>query len=297
MLRKLSLTLLTTLLLMFGLKPVVAETIVESVARTGRLVVGTSFDLVPYAYFNQKEELDGYSIDIVKLIQKQLEQELGKTIEVDFVETNNVAETFPKLISGEIDIACNTVFTWERDRYVDFTMRYSLSGIRLLVPAGKASDSLADKKIGVPPATFVQDAMKLAYPQATIVAMETLTEGVEALKAGQVDALAGDSVILDGVRQQIAPDDYKIFPQLSEKPYARYGVACIVPENNSTFLNLANYAIAKMMEGYLVGDQESLDIVNKWFGPDGVIQIIDPKLIKEFYENTIINHEQIPFSN
>ena len=118
-----------------------------------------------------------------------------------------------------------------------------------------------------------------------------------ALKAGQVDALAGDSVILDGVRQQIAPDDYKIFPQLSEKPYARYGVACIVPENNSTFLNLANYAIAKMMEGYLVGDQESLDIVNKWFGPDGVIQIIDPKLIKEFYENTIINHEQIPFSN
>ena len=297
MLRKLSLTLLSILLLMLGVKPVVAETIVESVARTGRLVVGTSFDLVPYAYFNQQEELDGYSIDIVKLIQKQLEQELGKTIEVDFVETNNVAETFPKLISGEIDIACNTVFTWERDRYVDFTMRYSLSGIRLLVPAGKASDSLADKKIGVPPATFVQDAMKLAYPQATIVAMETLTEGVEALKAGQVDALAGDSVILDGVRQQIAPDDYKIFPQLSEKPYARYGVACIVPENNSTFLNIANYAIAKMMEGYLVGNQESLDIVNKWFGPEGVIEIIAPDLIKDFYENMIINHEQIPFSN
>ena len=102
---------------MFGLKPVVAETIVESVARTGRLVVGTSFDLVPYAYFNQKEELDGYSIDIVKLIQKQLEQELGKTIEVDFVETNNVAETFPKLISGEIDIACNTVFTCPYDGF------------------------------------------------------------------------------------------------------------------------------------------------------------------------------------
>ena len=297
MFRKLSLTLLSTLLLMLGVQPVVAETIVESVARTGKLVVGTSFDLVPYAYFNQKEELDGYSIDIVKLIQKQLEQELGKTIELDFVETNSVIETLPKLTSGEIDIACNIVFTWERNRYVDFTMRYSLSGIRLLVPVGNASDSLADKKIGVPSATFVKDAMKLAYPQATLVPMETLTEGVEALKAGQIDALAGDSVILDGVRQQIAPDDYKILPQLSEKPYARYGVACIVPENNSTFLNIANYAIAKMMEGYLVGDQQSLDIVNKWFGPEGVIGIIDPNLIKNFYENTIINHEQIPFSN
>jgi len=38
-------------------------------------VIGTSFDLVPYAYYNKQEELDGYSIDIVKLIQKQLEQE------------------------------------------------------------------------------------------------------------------------------------------------------------------------------------------------------------------------------
>ena len=297
MLRKISITLVSLLLLMVGSKPVVAETVLESIARTGKLVVGTSFDRVPYAYFNQQEELDGYSIDIVKLIQKQLEQELGKTIEVDFVETNNITEALPKLTSGEIDIACNTIFTWERDRYVDFTIRYSLSGIRLLVSVGKTSDSFADKKIGVPPATFVQDAMKLAYPQATLVPMATLTEGVEALKAGQVDALAGDSVILDGIRQQIAPNKYEIFPQLSEKPYARYGVACIVPENNSGFLNIANYAIAKMMEGYLVGDRESLDIVNKWFGPEGVIEIIDPNLIKDFYENTIINHEQIPFSN
>ncbi len=297
MLRKISITLVSLLLLMLGSKPVVAETVLESIARTGKLVVGTSFDRVPYAYFNQQEELDGYSIDIVKLIQKQLEQELGKTIEVDFVETNNITEALPKLTSGEIDIACNTIFTWERDRYVDFTIRYSLSGIRLLVPVGKTSDSFADKKIGVPPATFVQDAMKLAYPQATLVPMATLTEGVEAFKAGQVDALAGDSVILDGIRQQIAPDKYQIFPQLSEKPYARYGVACMVPENNSGFLNIANYAIAKMMEGYLVGDKESVDIVNKWFGPEGVIEIIDPNLVKEFYENTIINHEQIPFSN
>ena len=297
MLRKFFITLVGTLLLILGIKPVMAETVLESVARTGKLIVGTSFDLVPYAYFNQKEEFDGYSIDIVKLIQKQLEQELDKTIKVEFVETNSVAETFPKLTSGEIDIACNTVFTWERDRYVDYTIRYGLSGIRLLVPTGKTSDSFANKKIGIPPLTFVADAMKLAFPKATFVPMETLTEGVEAFKSGQVDALAGDSVILDGVRQQIAPDDYEIFPQLSEKPYARYGVACIVPENNAGFLNIANYAIAKMMEGYLVGDKESVDIVNKWFGPEGVIEIIDPNLVKEFYENTIINHEQIPFSN
>ena len=51
------------------------------------------------------------------------------------------------------------------------------------------------------------------------------------------------------------------------------------------------------MEGYLVGDEDSLDVVNKWFGPTGAIKFISPELIKQFYQNTIINHEQIPFSN
>ncbi len=295
MFRKLSI-ILSTVLLVLGIKPVMAETVVESVARTGKLVVGTSFDLVPYAYFNQKEELDGYSIDIVKLIQKQLEEELDKPIEVDFVETKSVAQAFPKLLSGEIDIACNTVFTWQRDKYVDYTIRYGLSGIRLLVPSKEVSDSLANKKIGISSAAFVKDAMTLAYPQAKLVPMTTLPEAVEALKAGEIDALAGDSVILEGIRQQIESNDYEIFPSVSETPYGRYGVACIVPENNSTFLNIANYAIAKMMEGYLVGDQDSLDMVNKWFGPEGVIEIVDPKLIEDFYQNTIMNHEQIPFA-
>ena len=292
MLRKLALTVLSTLLLLLGVKPIMAETVIESVARTGRLVVGTSFDVVPYAYFNQKEELDGYSIDIVKLIQKKLEEELGKTIEVDFVETQSVAEAFPKLLSGEIDIACNTVFTWQRDEYVDYTIRYGLSGIRLLVPSRRGSNSFANRKIAVSPAAYAQNAMKLAHPQAILVPMTSMPEAIEALKSGEVDALAGDSVILEGVRQQISPNDYKLFPK---EPYGRYGVACIVPENNSTFLNMADYAIAKMMEGYLVGDQDSLDMVNKWFGPGGVIEIIKPKLIKEFYENTIMNYEQIPF--
>ena len=36
---------------MLGVKPVMAETIVESVARTGKLVGGTSLARVPYAYF------------------------------------------------------------------------------------------------------------------------------------------------------------------------------------------------------------------------------------------------------
>ena len=43
----------------------------------------------------------------------------------------------------------------------------------------------------------------------------------------------------------------------------------MVPENNSTFLNIANYSIAKMMEGYLTGNEQTTEMLNKWVGLKG----------------------------
>ena len=300
MLRKAISTFVGIFLLMTGIKPTMAGTVLENVARSGELTVGTSFDLVPYAYYNPQGELDGYAIEIAKVIQKELEKELGKSIKLNFVETNGIKEAIPKMINREIDLACNTIFTWERDKYVDFTTRYSLSGIRLLANKNKkikADDSLAGTKIGIPPLTFVKDAIKLNHPQATFVELTSIEEAVTALKEGKIDALAGDTLILDGISQQIDQKNtmYEHIPSISELPYARYGVACMVPENNSGFLNIANYAIVKMMEGYLVEDKATVETIDKWFGPNGVITVIDPSDVKTFYQNTINNHEQIPF--
>jgi polar amino acid transport system substrate-binding protein len=299
MLKRLLLTVISTALLIMGIKPALADTIIENVALSGSLNVGTSFDLVPYAYVNPEGELEGYSIDLLKLIKEELERELGRSIELNFVEANGVQEIIPKMISGEIDIACNNIFTWQRDKYVDFTVRYSLSGIRLLVPKSSidnADTSFKGKKIGIPPLTFLEDAIKLVHPDAVFVKMETIQDGATALKEGQIDALAGDVVILDGIRQQLNPDGFEQFPPLSENPYARYGVACMVPNNNSTFLHIANHTMVKMMEGYIVQEPKYTEMVNKWFGKEGITSVISEDQIKEFYQNTIINHEQIPLS-
>lgn len=283
-----------------GIKPVIADTIVENVARTGTLTVGTSFDLVPYAYVNPSGELEGYSIDLVELIREELEQQLGRNIQLNFVEANGMKEIIPKMVRREIDIACNTIFTWQRDEHVDFTVRYSLSGIRLLVPKGSINNSdtsFKGQKIGIPPLTFVEDAVKLVHPDAVFVEMETIKDGATALKEGKIDALAGDVVILDGIRQELNPDGFEQFPAFTENSYARYGVACMVPNNNSTFLHIANRTIVKMMEGYIIQEPKYTEMVNKWVGKEGISSIISEDDIRRFYQNTIINHEQIPFSN
>lgn len=297
MLKKLLITSVTGLLLTIGIKPSIAGTVVENVARSGFLTVAIPMNAVPYSYINADEQLDGFSIDIIKLIHKQLEEELDRDIVLDFVSVGTPQEALQKMVTGEIDMACNGVFTWERDRYVDFTLRYTISGIRLLFPKGKipADTSFANTKIGIPPQTFVSDAIKLAHPNATFVEVATFDEGATALKEGKIDALAGDTMMLDGLRQQINPEGFEQFPPFSENPYARFGVGCIVPQNNSTFLNIANFTIAKMMEGYLINDPEMTTLVNKWVGENGVVSIVSPEAIKTFFQNTINNHEQIPF--
>ena len=60
---------------LWGNVSVMAETVVEKVVRTGKLTAGTSKDALPFAYRNAEGELVGYSIDLLKLITEQLEEE------------------------------------------------------------------------------------------------------------------------------------------------------------------------------------------------------------------------------
>ncbi len=296
MLKKFSLTLISLLLVLIAAKTSKAETVIEKVARTGVLTVGSRIDLIPYSYIDDQGNLDGYSLQVLNLIREEIETQLDKPVKLQIIEAEGVTERIPKLITGEIDISCDTVFTWGRDKFVDFSVSYSVSGIRLLVPKNSSlgsGESLENKRIGIIPHTITEDTIKLVQPKANLVAMKGINEAIEALKAGQVDAIAGDSLILEGERQRLDGDDYKLVPK---DPYARYGVACMVPENNSTFLNLVNYSIVKLMQGYLVGEKEYQEMVNRWIGPEGIVQITNVDLIKDFFNYTIMSREQIPLS-
>lgn len=273
--------------------PSFAETVIEKVARTGVLTVSTRTDIIPYSYVDDKNELVGYSIDVTNLIKNELEKRLGKEIFVDYVIEEDISDRIEKIINREIDLACTTAFTWEREQVVDFSESYSITGLRLLVKKGSslgAPESLVGKRIGTLPKTFAESAIKLIQPEAIIVPTTTVEEGFAALRDGKVDALVGDSVILDGQRQTMNPDNYELVPT---EPYARFGMACILPENDSSFRELVNYSLLKMMDNYLAGEQAAVEIIERWFGPQGVVSI-DENLLKSFFQFTIITREQIP---
>lgn len=274
-----------------------AETVVEKVARTGVLTAGTRRDAVPFAYVNDEDEWTGYSIDLLVLIKDQLEQELNQEINLELVEVS-LPDRIPQVRSGELDILCDiSSFSWERDRVVDFTIPYFQTGTRILVQADSSidgsEDSLAERRIGVVPNTISDQVVAVIQPTAELVQIESKEQVLEGLENGDLDGFAFDGLLLEAARRaRDDADQYKVVPPLDQLPYGRQNYACMVPENNSTFLNYANLAIAQFMMGVLIEDDRYTEILNRWFGEDGEFPV-DLELFRRYFQVAIGLHEQI----
>jgi polar amino acid transport system substrate-binding protein len=275
---------------------VLADTVLEKVAKTGVLTAGTRTDFIPLAYQDDKGNLVGYSIDILNQIRSQLEKEIGKLIKLELVSVD-IAERISKLRSGDVDIICEGVsFTWNRDRAVDFSMGYGITGPRLLVKRDSSlssPESLAQKRIAVLSDGTAAQTLRVLQPQATYLPVKTMNDGLAALDQGQADAFAADGVLLEGTRQTLkTPDAYKVVPS---SPFTKEGIACMIPENNSGFLNSVNYAIASLMQGYLIGQPQATEKINRWLGPNGIVTI-DPVVLRKYFQDVIDSYEQVNLS-
>lgn len=297
MLRKLSITVLGLALAIALPRPSLAETVMEKVARTGTLTVGSRLEIVPYSYVDDKKQLVGYSIDVLNQIKAELSKQLGKPIEIQIIpQAGATDDRIGKVANRQLDIACDSQFTWERDRFVDFSVPYGISGIRISAKKGSqlgTPESLIGKRIGAIENTIGEQVIRKVQPRATVVLFRSVEDALAAIKGGKLDAAAGDSIVLAGLKQKLNLTDYELSPN---EPYARYGLACAVPEDNSKFLNLVNYAIAKVMQGYLIGDKQYVAQLNRWFGPQGIIDDLDPQVVRAFFDFIIITHEQVPLS-
>ena len=273
-----------------------AESVIEQAARTGELTMAGPVNVPPYASLDGKKVLQGYAIDLAKLIANEVSTYLGRPVTINFQRQDDPVAVFQGVSQGSIDFTCGLAFTWQREMAVDYTLPIGLSGIRLLTNTGAAAGgidgspaSLAGLPIAVVNNSLGQTLLPQLNANATPVLFPNLQAATEAFFAGKVKGVLGDSVLLANLVPPAKTAGVALVPS---QGYVRYGVGCIVPENNSTFRNLVNLAIARLQQGYLNGDAQATATVNRWFGPGSTLEL-PPELIKAFFESVLISHEQI----
>ena len=270
---KYSLVAFGVILALLSPTPAIAHSVLEKVAKTGVLTAGTSKDAFPFAYKDKNGRLTGYSVEMLTLIQRQVEKQLKRPVKLELVALDP-ADRIPQLKNGTVDIVCDAAsFTWEREKDVDFTVSYGTTGTQLLTRRGKKSwniAALAGRTIGALAGTTNEQAIRRAQPRAKIVLVKDRAEGYKLLQQSKIDAFADDGILLEaGLQRTKNPQQFELMSEI----FSKEGIACMVPENNSTFLDTTNYALIRFMQGFLKNKQPYLQIFDRWFGSQSLLPL------------------------
>jgi len=223
-------------------------------------------DATPFSFVDDAKRPVGYTVDLCKRVVASLEQSLGvQGIQVKWVPVTSQSR-FDAVSKGEVDMECgSSSVTLGRLKQVDFSNYTFVDGTGLLARAENKVTTLADlsgKKIGVVGGTTNESALQRALKErlvnATVVALKNRDEGLTKLEAREIDAFAGDNVLLFalGLRSKDPSQFRMVDDSLSFEPYA-----IALPRGDSAFRIEVNTALARIYRSEAIEQ-----IYGAWFG-------------------------------
>jgi ABC-type amino acid transport substrate-binding protein len=226
-------------------------------------------DASPFSFVDESKQPTGFSIDLCRRIVASIAQQLGvEGMQIQWVPvtTQDRMEVVEK---GKADMECgSTSVTLSRSKRVNFSSYTFVDGTGLLVKASSGARQLSDlggKKIGVIPGTTnekaVNDALKRAVINATVVPVTTRDEGLAQFEAGQIDAFASDRTLLLAMAPK-AKDPKSIAMLLEDLSFEPYAI--VLPRGDDDLRLAVNSALAQI---YRSGN--IVEIFRRWFGALG----------------------------
>jgi polar amino acid transport system substrate-binding protein len=265
-----------------------ADPVLERITQTGILRAGTRTDSLPFAYINSEGEWVGFSIDLLEEIRSQLEQDLSREIQLELTEVTP-RDRFSAIDQGRVDVICESAsFTFNRSRFVDFSVGFFRTGTQFLVKRETRLNS-GEFRVGIIPSSTNASAAQSYLRVADFIRIEDRRIGFNELEAGRIDAMASDGVLLEGMRQTLEnPEAYTILPNIPIQPEV---YSCILPKENPEFMEIVNRSLIGFMEGVLNNDSENIAIFDRWFGVNGVVPS-DQEYLFSFFQETINSYQE-----
>ncbi len=204
------------------------------------VTVGTDPTYAPFEFQNEKGEIVGFDIDVVRAAA----QKVG--LEVKFVSTPWEG-AINALTQGDRDLLVSAItITDERKQSIDFTEPYFEASQLIAVSASSTATQLADlkkSKIGVQTSTTGEEVVVklLGKTNSNIKRFESTPLALSELAAGGVDAVVADNGV---VSHYLANNPSAKFKALSDPSFAPefYGLA--LKKGNTELQTLLNKGLA-----------------------------------------------------
>lgn len=210
----------------------------------GKLVVATDAAYAPMEYLDDKGNIVGLDIEIVKAIAEAVD------IEVEF-KNYGWEPLFSAVDSEEVDFAVSSItITDERKESFDFTDPYFVANQLILVPTDSDVENFEDlkgKKVAVQINTTGHEVVKdlLGKTSSDIVAPESMPLAITEMLNGNADAAVGDNtVVLEYVKNNPNVEVKTIEDDSFEKE--NYGL--MVKKGNKEVVELLNEGIQEIKD-------------------------------------------------
>ena len=255
---------LAVLVLLLIVAPAVAEekSRLDMVLERGKLIVVTMSTAPPFAFNDDKGQLVGFDIDIVRLLATALFKDPGKA---EFVVVTAEGR-WPAIESGRADMGVGgtTVYP-DRAVRVAFTRGFIDSGVSVLVSKKSGIKSIADLNqdkhtIANLNNPQMADRAKRFFPKTKVLTFDTPSGQFLAVRSGRANALQIDTPTADYFASQ-SKDDFEVLPGL-------LGAS----QNNAIYLKPGDFkwwlwldtAVAELRTGSWYPQYS--EAYQKWFG-------------------------------
>ena len=227
----------------------------DQIKRSGEIRIGTEGEFPPFNYFDEKNQLTGFEVDLGNAIAEKLG-----------LKPRWIAQAFDSLLiqlnQGRFDfVIASHGITEERAKAVDFTNpHYCTGGIIVSKKGGpKTRKDLQGKVVGVQIGTTYMEAAQKIPGVKQVRTYQKDPDALQDLLAGRIDAWITDRFV---AKEAIQERKLEGTLQLGELVFQER-VAMTVAKGNKSLLEALNQALADLMK-----DGTYAQISKKWFGED-----------------------------
>jgi len=237
------------------------------IKESGVIALGHRESSIPFSYYDDKQQVIGYShevmLRIVDAVRQELQMQSLQTKLVPVTSQNRI----PLVQNGSVDIECgSTTNNVERQKQVAFSNTIFIIGTRIMISADSARDikdfpDLAGKTVVVTAGTTSERLLRKMNEDKKmnlqIISAKDHGESFLMLETGRAAAFMNDDVLLFGERAKAKEPNRWI---VVGTPQSREAYGCMMRKEDTAFKKVVDETIAK-----LETSGELTKLYDKWF--------------------------------